>query len=103
MKDFGKLLKQAQQVQAKIAEIQAQLAEKTVEASTGGGMIKVIMNGRNEVVSLKIDPEVVDPTDVEMLEDLVIAAVNEARSKVEQMVKNEMSALTGGFPIPGLF
>jgi DNA-binding YbaB/EbfC family protein len=103
MKDFGKLLKQAQQVQAKIAEIQAQLAEKTVEASSGGGMIKVIMNGRNEVVSLKIDPEVVDPTDVEMLEDLVIAAVNEARSKVERMVKNEMSALTGGFPIPGLF
>jgi len=103
MKDFGKLLKQAQQVQAKIAEIQTQLAEKTVEASSGGGMIKVIMNGRNEVVSLKIDPEVVDPTDVEMLEDLVIAAVNEARSKVERMVKNEMSALTGGFPIPGLF
>lgn len=103
MKDLGKLLKQAQQVQAKVAEMQAELALKTVEASAGGGMVTVVMNGKNEVVSMKIDPEVVDPGDVEMLEDLVIAALNEARSKVEEMIQNEMSAITGGFPMPGLF
>lgn len=103
MKDLGKLLKQAQQVQAKVAEMQAELALKTVEASAGGGMVTVVMNGKNEVVSLKIDPEVVDPGDVEMLEDLVIAALNEARSKVEEMIQNEMSAITGGLPMPGLF
>ena len=89
MKDLGKLLKQAQQVQAKVAEMQAELALKTVEASAGGGMVTVVMNGKNEVVSMKIDPEVVDPGDVEMLEDLVIAALNEARSKVEEMIQNE--------------
>jgi DNA-binding YbaB/EbfC family protein len=103
MKDLGKLLKQAQQVQAKVAEMQAELALKTVEASSGGGMVTVVMNGRNEVVSLTIDPEVVDPDDAEMLEDLVIAALNEARSKVEEMIKDEMSAITGGLPLPGLF
>ncbi|MCK4350519.1 MAG: YbaB/EbfC family nucleoid-associated protein [Candidatus Krumholzibacteria bacterium] len=103
MKDLGKLLKQAQQVQAKVAEMQAELALKTVEASAGGGMVTVVMNGKNEVVSMKIDPEVVDPGDVEMLEDLVIAALNEARSKVEEMIQNEMSAITGGLPMPGLF
>jgi DNA-binding YbaB/EbfC family protein len=103
MKDFGKLLKQAQQVQAKMAEMQAVLAERTVEATSGGGMVKVVMNGRHEIVSMDIDPEVVDPEDVEMLEDLVIAAVNEVRSKVEEMIKAEMSTITGGLPLPGLF
>jgi DNA-binding YbaB/EbfC family protein len=103
MKDFGKLLKQAQQVQAKMAEVQAALAEKTVEASSGGGMVSVVMNGRHEIVSVHIDPEVVDPQDVEMLEDLVISAFNEARSKVEDMIRREMSAITGGLPLPGLF
>ena len=103
MKDFGKLLKQAQQVQAKMADMQAALGEKKVEASSGGGMVTVVMNGRQEIVSLKIDPEVVDPQDVEMLEDLVVAAINEARAKVEELVKSEMSEITGGMPFPGLF
>jgi len=103
MKDIGKLLKQAQQMQAKMAEMQERLAEKTIESSAGGGMVKVTMNGRHEVISLKIDPEVVDPADVEMLEDLVIAAVNEARSRIDEMVKAEMSSLTGGISMPGLF
>jgi len=103
MKDFGKLLKQAQQVQAKMAEMQAALGEKRIEASSGGGMVTVVMNGRQEIVSLTIDPEVVDPQDVEMLEDLVIAAINEARAKVEELVKSEMSEITGGMPLPGLF
>jgi DNA-binding YbaB/EbfC family protein len=103
MKDLGKLLKQAQQVQAKVAEMQASLAEKTVEATAGGGMVRVVMNGKHEVVSMTIDPEVVDPEDVEMLEDLIIAALNEARSGVDEMIKAEMSQITGGLPIPGLF
>ncbi len=103
MKDIGKLLKQAQQMQTKMAEMQAKLAEKTVESSAGGGMVKIVMNGQHEILSVNIDPEVVDPADVEMLEELVAAAVNEARSKVDEMVKGEMSSLTGGLPIPGLF
>jgi len=103
MKDLGKLLKQAQQVQAKMAEMQAALGEKRIEASSGGGMVTVVMNGRQEIVSLTIDPEVVDPQDVEMLEDLVMAAINEAKTKVEELVKSEMSSITGGLPLPGLF
>ncbi len=103
MKDMGKLLKQAQQMQERLAEMQARLAEKTVEASSGGGMVKAVMNGKHEVVSLKIDPEVVNPADVEMLEDLVVAALSEARTRVDDMIRNEMSSLTGGLPIPGLF
>ena len=103
MKDLSKLMKQAQQVQERLAEMQARLAEKTVEATSGGGMVKAVMNGKHEIVSLSIDPEVVNPSDVEMLEDLVIAALNEARARVDDMIRNEMSALTGGLPIPGLF
>ena len=103
MKDMGKLLKQAQQMQAKMAQMQAELAEKSVEASAGGGMVKVVMNGRHEVVSVTIDPEVVDPQDVEMLEDLVAAAVTEATNRVEEMVRDEMSSITGGMPLPGMF
>jgi len=103
MKDIGKLLKQAQQMQSKMTRMQEELADKTVEASAGGGMVKVVMNGKHEVVSVKIDPEVVDPGDVEMLEDLVAAAVTEAANQVEEMVRNEMSSLTGGMPLPGMF
>jgi DNA-binding YbaB/EbfC family protein len=103
MKDMGKLLKQAQQMQAKMAQMQAELAEKTVEASAGGGMVKVVMNGRHEVVSVNIDPEVVDPQDVEMLEDLVAAAVTEAANRVEEMMKEGMSSITGGMGLPGMF
>jgi hypothetical protein len=86
-----------------MAELQERLAERTVEASAGGGMVKIVMNGRHELLSISIDPQVVDPSDVEMLEDLVAAAVNEARGQVDEMVRVEMSALAGGLPIPGLF
>ena len=103
MKDMGKLLKQAQMMQERLAEMQARLAEKTVEASSGGGMVKAVMNGKHEVVSLKIDPEVVNPSDIEMLEDLIVAALSEARTRIDDMIRNEMSSLTGGLPIPGLF
>ncbi|MBN1885203.1 MAG: YbaB/EbfC family nucleoid-associated protein [Candidatus Krumholzibacteriota bacterium] len=103
MKNLGKLMKQAQQVQARMAEMQAQLAERRIEASAGGGMVTVVMSGAHEIVSVSIDPEVVDREDVEMLEDLVAAAVNEARRRVDEMVRDEMAQLTGGMPLPGLF
>jgi DNA-binding YbaB/EbfC family protein len=103
MKNMGKLLKQAQQMQERIAQMQAELAEKTVEASAGGGMVKIVMNGKHEVVSVAIDREVVDPDDVEMLEDLVAAAFTEAANRVEKMVRDEMSSISGGLPLPGMF
>ena len=86
-----------------MAEMQAKLAEKIVESSAGGGMVKVTMNGQHEIVTIKIDPEVVDSSDIEMLEDLIIAAVNEAKSQVDDMIAKDMSSLTGGMPLPGLF
>lgn len=100
MKD---LMKQAQKMQKDMLKSQEELAKKVVEATSGGGMVKVEMNGKNQVLSLKIDPEVVDPDDVEMLEDLIIAALNEAREKVEKTSETEMSKLTGGMKIPGMF
>ncbi len=103
MKDLNKLFKTAKEMQEKLVRMNEELASKTVEASSGGGMVKVVMNGKQELLSIKIDPEVVDRDDVEMLEDLVLAAVNEARTKVVEMVKQEMSNLAGGFPLPGLF
>jgi len=103
MKNMGKMLKQMQQMQKKIAEMQEEVAEETVEVSSGGGMVKVVMNGAHEVVSMEIDPEVVDPEDIEMLEELVAAAVNEANTQVETMIKEKMGSLTGGLPIPDIF
>ena len=103
MKDFTKMLKQLQETQAQMAKVQEQLAERTIEASAGGGMVKVTANGRQEILSIKIDPQVVDPGDVEMLEDLIVAALNEARSHIEELVTAEMGRVTGGLSIPGLF
>lgn len=100
---MGNLFKQAQQMQQKMVRMQEELAQRTVEASVGGGMVSVTVNGRNEVLSLKIEPQVVDPDDIEMLEDLVIAGVNEALRKSQEMISDEMSKLTGGMKIPGLF
>jgi len=103
MANIGKLMKQAQEMQAKMAKIQEELAQKEVEASSGGGMVTVRMNGQQEVLAIKIDPEVFKEGDQEMLEDLVLAAVNEARRRSLDLAKEEMSKLTGGMPIPGLF
>lgn len=100
--DMGNLLKKAQELQEKMAKLQEELGEKTVEASAGGGMVTVVANGKQEIVSIKIDPEVVDPDDIEMLEDLVLAAVNDALSQAKQMVSEEMTQLTGGVKIPGI-
>jgi len=100
--NLGQMLKQVQQMQAKMQEVQTELEKAEVEATSGGGMVKVICNGKNEIVSIKIDPEVVNKDDVEMLQDLVLAAVNSAREKVQEMQTEKMSALTGGLNIPGM-
>ena len=83
-------------------EIQEDLANKTVETTVGGGMITAVANGQQELVSITISPDVVDPSDVEMLEDLIVAAVNEARNKAQELMGDEMSKLTGGIKIPGM-
>lgn len=103
---MGNILKQAQQFQARMAKLQEELGDKTVEASAGGGMVTVVVNGRQELVSVKIDPEVVDPEDTEMLQDLILAAVNEGLARAKGMVNEEMGKLTKGLNlpnIPGLF
>ncbi|MBD3235507.1 MAG: YbaB/EbfC family nucleoid-associated protein [Candidatus Eisenbacteria bacterium] len=103
MKGLNQMLKQLQEAQSRMQQVQEELAGKEVEASAGGGMVRVRMNGRHELVSLKIDPQVVDPEDVEMLEDLVIAALGEARGRVEEMVREEMGRVAGGLTLPGMF
>jgi DNA-binding YbaB/EbfC family protein len=102
MKGLGKMMKQAQQLQSKMLKLQEELAERTVETSSGGGMVKVVANGKQQLVSIQIEQEVVDPDDVEMLQDLVLAAVNDALNKAQEMASEEMSKLTGGMNIPGL-
>ncbi|MFH1905455.1 MAG: YbaB/EbfC family nucleoid-associated protein [bacterium] len=102
MAGIGKFLKQAQRMQKDMAKIQAEMANKTVEATAGGGMVTVIANGNQEITSVKIEKEVVDPDDIEMLENLIIAAINEGLRKSKEMVTGEMSKLTGGLNIPGL-
>ncbi len=87
---------------AKIAQLQEEMAKKTVEASSGGGMVNVVINGKQEIVSIRIDPEVVNREDVEMLQDLIAAAVNEAIRKSQEMMTEEMKKITGGLSIPGL-
>ena len=102
MKGMGKMMKQAQKLQAKMLRLQEEMAEKTVETTSGGGMVKVVANGRQQVVSIEIEKEVIDPDDVEMLQDLILAAVNDAIVKSQEMVSDGMSKLTGGMNIPGL-
>ncbi len=101
MPNMGNLLKKAQQLQEKMAKLQEELGEKTVETSSGGGMVAVIATGKQEIVSIKIEPEVVNQEDIEMLEDLILAAVNDALYQAKQMVSEEMTKLTGGVKIPG--
>jgi len=103
MTNLGKLMKQAQEMQQKMAKLQEELAGKEVEATSGGGMVRVKMNGQQEVLSVQIDPQVFTDGDKEMLEDLMAAAFNEARRMALDLAKEEMSKLTGGLPIPGLF
>ncbi len=103
---MGNLMKQAQQFQAKMAKLQEELGEKTVEASAGGGMVSVVANGRQEIISISIETEVIDPEDAEMLQDLILAAVNDALSRAKNMMNEEMGKLTQGLNlpnVPGLF
>lgn len=102
MKGMGNMMKQAQKLQSKMMRMQEELATQTVETTAGGGMITVVANGAQKIVSIKIEKEVVDPDDVEMLQDLVLAAVNDALVKSQEMVSGEMGKLTGGMKIPGL-
>ncbi len=97
---LNSLMKQAQQMQERMKKLQEEAGSKTVEASAGGGMVTVVANGRQEVLSIKIDRSVVDPNDLDMLQDLVTAAVNEALRKSQDLMKNEMGRLTAGMGLP---
>ncbi len=99
---LGQMMKQAQKMQAQIMKIQEEMGQRSVEAAAGGGMVTVTANGKQEILSIRIEPEVVDPKDVEMLQDLVAAAVNEALKKAQEMVAEEMAKVTGGMQLPGL-
>ena len=103
MKNISQMMKQAQKLQSKMMEMQAELGNRTVSAQAGGGMVEAVVNGRQELVSLRIDPEVAVADDVEMLQDLILAAINEALNRSREMMAAEMSKLTGGMQIPGLF
>ncbi len=103
MRGMNKIMKQVQQMQAKMAQLQEELSEKTVEATSGGGAVRVEVNGKQEIMSITIDREVVDPEDVEMLQDLILAAVNEALRKSQEMANEEMGKITGGLNLPGMF
>jgi DNA-binding YbaB/EbfC family protein len=96
-------LKQMQKIQSRVTELEKELADKTVESSVGGGMVKVVANGRREIVSITIDKEVINPDEVEMLQDLLIAAVNDTLRKIQEMISAEISKVTGGIKVPGLF
>jgi DNA-binding YbaB/EbfC family protein len=102
MSKLNKLLKQAQKMQSQMVKAQEDLQQKTVEGVAGGGMVKVVMNGGSEVVSVSIKPEVVNPQDVEMLEDLVLSAIRSAQDKVREMTNSALGGMTAGFPVPGM-
>lgn len=102
--DISKMMKQVQKLQGDIMRLQEELAGRTVEATAGGGMVRAVANGRQELVALEIKPEAIDPEDIEMLQDMVLAAVNESLRQSREMVAREMGRLTGGLGIPpGLF
>ena len=100
MKNLGNMLKQAQQMQAKMAEMQAKMAEMEVAGQSGGGMVRITLNGKGELRKLKVDPAIVDRDEVEVLEDLIVAAFNDARGKVEAAMAEEMAKVTGGLQLP---
>jgi nucleoid-associated protein EbfC len=102
VKGMGNMMKQIQKMQQEMEKIQEELANKTVEGTAGGGMVKVTANGKQEILEVKIDPEVVNKDDVQMLEDLIVAAVNQAREKAAELAAEDMAKLTGGLKIPGL-
>ncbi len=102
MQNFGNIMKQAKKMQEQMGKLQQELETKTIEAQAGGGMVRVVVNGKFEIVSLKIEKDVVNPEDIEMLQDLVSAAVNEGIRKAQEMAASEMAKITGGLNIPGM-
>lgn len=100
MKNLGNLMKQAQEMQARMQEMQAKLETREIEGVAGGGMVRVTLNGKGEMKKLKLDKAAVDPAEVEVLEDLIVAAHADAKRKVEAQMQEEMSSLTGGLPLP---
>lgn len=101
--NMNSVIRQAQKMQEEMEKVQGELEEKTVEAAAGGGAVKVVVSGKKQIVNLTIDPEAVDPEDVETLQDMITLAVNEAITKADEMMADGMSAVTGGLNIPGLF
>ena len=101
-KGMGDMIKQVQKMQQKLAELQDELENLTVEGTSGGGMVRVVANGKGELTQIKIEPQAVDPNDIEMLEDLVLAAVNQAKEKSAELQQERMAKLTGGLNIPGV-
>ena len=102
MGGMGGLMKQAQKMQQQLAKIQEEVGAREVSASSGGGMVEATVNGKGEIIKIRLEPEVVDPQDVDMLADLVVAAVSEAQRRAQDMLSQEMGKLTGGMNIPGL-
>lgn len=102
MKNMAQLMKQAQQMQQRMAEMQERVAQIEVAGSAGAGMIQILINGKNVIKSLKIDPSLLNPEEVDVLEDLIIAAFNDAKGKLDEQMNDEMSKATGGLNIPGL-
>lgn len=100
MKNLGNMLKEAQKLQSRMTEMQQKLAEAELTGSAGGGMVSVVMNGRGEMRKIKIDPSLADPNEMEILEDLIVAACNDAKTKIEAYVQDEMGKITGGLPLP---
>jgi DNA-binding YbaB/EbfC family protein len=100
MKNLGQMMKQVQEMQERMAEMQAKLGDLEIVGSSGGGMVQATLNGRGELKAMKIDPSLIAPDDAEVLEDLVVAAVNDAKSKVDEKMQAEMSKFTGGLPLP---
>lgn len=101
--NMNSVIKQAQKMQEEMERVQQETEEEQVEATSGGGAVKVVVNGKKELISIKLDPDAVDPDDVETLEDLILAAVNEGVKKAEEIMAERMGAITGGLNIPGLF
>jgi nucleoid-associated protein EbfC len=102
MTNFQNLLKQAQRIQSQVTQMQAELGQRRIEASAGGGMVTAVVNGRQELIAIHIDPQVIDPNDVEMLEDLIVVAVSEALRRASELASEEMKKLTGGLPLTDL-
>ena len=101
--NMKKMMQKAKKMQAKMSKMQEELEDETVEATAGGGVVKVVVNGKQELVDIKIDEEAVDPEDVEMLEDLILAAVNEGMNKIQDMINEQMGDMAGGMNLPGMF